>query len=104
MDAFRFSPELIEYRSNVIAVLEAQGFDWLNHYTAVDPLHDVYGLEVSGITEEADSVAILKVLMEMYPAWKARHPWYQDGSRDRGWCARIQRDDEPEGDNWQTSD
>ena len=70
MDAFRFAPELFECRSDVMTTLSEAGFDWLSHYSAVDPLHDVYRIEVCGIREREDAVAILGVLMEMYPTWK----------------------------------
>jgi hypothetical protein len=104
MDAFRFSPELFDYRNEVISALRDRGFDWLSHYSAVDPLHDVFGLEVCGIADEEDAVAILKILMEIYPDWKPSQPWYQDGSRDPGWRAQIQRDDEAPRQEWQSAD
>lgn len=46
MDAFRFSPEFIEERARVIEELSARGFSWLSHYSAVDCIHNVHGLEV----------------------------------------------------------
>lgn len=104
MDAFRFSPELFEYRTEVMATLQERGFEWLIHYSAVDPLHDVYGLEVCGIPDEGDAAAILNVLMEMYPGWQPREPWYSDSSRDTGWRAQIQRDEEPPDQDWQTAE
>jgi len=70
MDAFRFSPELFEFRNDVMAALSDAGFDWLSHYSAVDPLHDVYGIEVCGIHDREDAVAILQLLIKMYPDWR----------------------------------
>jgi len=104
MDAFRFSPELFEYRTEVMAVLQERGFDWLSHYSAVDLLHDVYGLEVCGIHDESDAAEILKILKEMYPGWKPRPVWYSDLSRDTGWRAQIQRDEEPPDEDWQAAE
>ena len=52
MDTFRFAPELFEYRNDVIAAITEAGFDWLSHYSSVDPLHDVYGIEVCRIHEQ----------------------------------------------------
>jgi len=69
-DSFRFSPELFEFRSDAIAKLQDHGYMWLSHYSAVDCLHDVYGLEVCGIREQNDALAIQKILMRMFPAWK----------------------------------
>lgn len=68
-DAFRFAPELFETRNKVMQELTDAGFDWLSHYSAVDPLHDVYGIEVCGIHEQQDAVEILKLLMKMLPKW-----------------------------------
>lgn len=69
MDAFRFAPELFEVRTTVMERLTDEGFDWLSHYSSVDPMHDVYGIEVCGIHERDDAHAILKMLMDMFPTW-----------------------------------
>ena len=69
MDSFRFAPELFEYRNEVVAALADAGFDWLSHYSSVDPLHDVYGIEVCGIHERGDAVRILRLLTDMFPSW-----------------------------------
>jgi len=69
MDAFRFAPELFEVRTDVMERLTEEGFDWLSHYSSVDPMHDVYGIEVCGIHEREDAIAILKMLMRMFPSW-----------------------------------
>ena len=50
--------------------LTEEGFNWLSHYSSVDPLHDEYGIEVCGIHERDDAEAILLLLMGMFPAWK----------------------------------
>ena len=68
-DAFRFAPELFEFRNEVMTSLSAAGFDWLSHYSAVDPLHDVFGIEVCGIHEKSDAVQMLKLLIRMFPNW-----------------------------------
>jgi hypothetical protein len=69
-DEFRFAPELFELRTNVIESLDAQGFAWFSHYSSVDCLHDVYGIEVCGIKEHEDAVSILRILVQMFPDWK----------------------------------
>jgi hypothetical protein len=71
-DAFRFAPELFEVRTNVMQALTDAGFGWLTHYSSVDPLHDVYGIEVCGIHEKDDALRVLELLMRMFPAWKPR--------------------------------
>lgn len=70
MDTYRFAPELFEYRNDVIAALAEAGFEWLTHYSSVDPLHDVYGIEVCGIREQEDAARILRLLAGMFPSWK----------------------------------
>ena len=69
-DAFRFYPELFEHRTHVIEKLETKGFSWFTHYSAVDCLHDVHGLEVCGIHERDDALRIRSVLADMFPDWK----------------------------------
>jgi len=69
-DSFRFSPELFEHRARVMEVLDAQGFAWLSHYSSVDCLHDVYGIEVCGIHDYDDAKSILDILLRIYPDWK----------------------------------
>lgn len=69
-DNFRFSPDLFAHRARVMEVLEAEGFAWFSHYSSVDCLHDVYGIEVCGIREHEDARTILKILMRLYPDWR----------------------------------
>jgi len=69
-DFFRFAPELFEVRTDVIAELSDRGFDWLSHYSAVDPIHDTYGIEVCGIHDRDDAVAIQNLLIEIFPDWR----------------------------------
>lgn len=70
MDPFRFAPELFELRTTVMERLTDEGFDWLSHYSSVDPLHDECGIEVCGIHEREDAISIQRLLMEMFPTWK----------------------------------
>ena len=53
-----------------IAQLSERGFDWLSHYSAVDPIHDTYGIEVCGIQDVDDAQAIQEILIEMFPDWR----------------------------------
>lgn len=71
LNPFRFSPELFEYRNEVLASLSEAGYEWLSHFSSVDPLHDLYGIEVCGIHEQRDAEDILVLLMRMFPDW---HP------------------------------
>lgn len=69
-NAFRFAPELFEFRTEVIEKLSESGFTWLTHFSSVDPLHDVYGIEVCGIPDQEDAIVIREVLMDLFPSWK----------------------------------
>ena len=69
-DVFRFAPELFEVRTDVIGKLSERGFDWLSHYSSVDPIHDTYGIEVCGIHDRDDAVAIRELLTELFPDWR----------------------------------
>ncbi len=68
---FRFAAELFEYRNDVLERLSDAGFEWLSHFSSVDPIHDEYGIEVCGIGEKQDAVAIQTLLVQMFPDW---HP------------------------------
>ncbi len=94
MKAFRFEPELFVYRPDVVNALGEAGFEWLVDFTAVDVLHDLFGLEVCGIAKEADAQRIEKLLRQMFPAWKFWYHVYYDGEREPGWKVVIHRDPE----------
>ena len=66
----RFSPELFEDRNRVIEALDEGGFSWLGDFTAVEPLHDVYGIEVRGIRRGDDANRIQELLEHLYPDWR----------------------------------
>lgn len=101
-DVFRFSPDLFEYRNNIITQLHEQGFDWLTHYSSVDPMQDVYGMEVCGIHDEDNARNILEVLKQMFPSWTIRKSYYKDFGRDPGFMVTIQRDSELHDEQWET--
>ena len=69
-DGFRFAPELFEIRTEVIGELSERGFDWLSHYSSVDPIHDCYGIEVCGVRDRDDAIAIQRILQSMFPSWR----------------------------------
>lgn len=69
MDPFRFCPELFEIRTSVMERLSEGGYDWLSHFSSVDPMHDVFGIEVCGIHQFEDAVGILELLKGMFPSW-----------------------------------
>jgi len=103
MDAFRFSPELFEIRSDVMAALDRAGYQWLSHYSSVDCLHDLYGVEVCGIHEKDDAIAIRELLIEMFPDWISGCLCHKDHGREPGWKSKIHRDKPRQRENWETA-
>ena len=101
MDAFRFCPELFELRTEVQAMLDDAGFQWLSHYSAVDPIHDLYGIEVCGIIEHEDAISILNLLVGMFPTWRVGCLCYKDYGREPGFKAQIYRDRPRDREQWE---
>ena len=103
MDAFRFSPELFELRTAVMETLEKADFQWLSHYSSVDCLHDLYGIEVCGIHEKDDAHAIREILKEMFPDWIVGCLCYRGSGREPGWKAQVYRDKPRKRKQWETA-
>lgn len=68
--SIRFSLELFEDRNRVLEALAESGFTWLGEFTSVEPLHDVYGIEVRGIGDGQDARQIQELLEHLYPDWR----------------------------------
>ena len=103
MDAFRFSPELFQLRAEVMEKLEQSGFQWMTHYSSVDCMHDLYGIEVCGIHEKENAVTIRGILAEMFPHWIIGRLCFKDYGREPGWKALVYRDRPQKQENWQTT-
>jgi hypothetical protein len=101
MKPFEFHPELFELRNAVMEALSENGFAWLSDFGSIDLLQDVYGLEVTGIREEADAKEIAALLRRMFPGSRYRRTYYKDIGREIGWKAMIWRDREEYDDDWQ---
>jgi hypothetical protein len=102
-DAFRFAAELLEVRSRVMQQLGEEGFQWLSHYSSVDPIHDDYGIEVCGIHQRADATTILRLLTSWFSTWPHRKMYYKDYGREPGWIARVFRDRLRQREQWDFS-
>jgi len=104
-DPLRFIPELFEVRNRVLAALETADFYWWRDYGTVYPLHDLYGIEVSGIRQRTDAKQILKLLQNLIPDWTFHKIWvgYRWGA-DPNWRARIHRDQGRPYENWDTKE
>jgi hypothetical protein len=103
MDKFRFSPELFGMRASVLETLRDAGFEWLSHFLSVNPLHDVFGVEVCGIMEESDAREILRLVRSVFPHWGQYDLYLKDYGIEPGWKVKVHRDDEPGSENWETA-
>lgn len=81
---FAFHPELYEDRSRATELLEEAGYTWFVDYTSIDPVHEDYGLEISGIKEE-DVKAIMDALQGEFPHWHHHKYSMHEGGREPGW-------------------
>ena len=97
-----FHPSCLKCAS-VLEMLQEAGFEWLSHFSSVDPLHDVYGIEVCGISDKDDARKILKLLRNMFPDWREYGLCYKDYGMEPGWKAKVHRDHEPDTEQWQTA-
>jgi hypothetical protein len=101
---FEFHAELFDFRNAVLEALAENGFAWLSDFGSIDLQHDVYGLEVTAIREEADAAAIERLLRGMFPGWQYRRTFYEDHNLgELGWKVMISRDPEKYDDTWQRS-
>jgi hypothetical protein len=92
-DPFRFSADLFEHRNDALAALAEGGFAWMSDFAAVDVLHDLHGIEVTGIDDEPTARRILALLRRRFAGWSHARVSRKDWSaRDRGWRARVHRD------------
>ncbi len=89
MSGFAFHPELFEHRTLALEGLAQHDYIWLEHFTSVDLLHDVFGLEVCGIPKEEDAEVIMAILQEIFPEWPYSDVYYHRYDRDRGWKVVI---------------
>jgi hypothetical protein len=102
MKPFQFHAELFDFRNSVMEALSENGFAWLSDYGSIDLQHDVYGLEVTAIREEADARAIERLLRRLFPGWRFRRTFYEDYNLgELGWKVMISRDPEDFDDRWQ---
>jgi hypothetical protein len=101
MKPFEFHAELFDCRNAVLEALADAGFTWLSDFGSIDLQHDVYGLEVTGIREEADAVAIERLLRKMFPGWRHGRTFYEDHNQgELGWKVLLSRDPEDFNDSW----
>jgi hypothetical protein len=88
---FAFHPELFEHRTLALEALAAHDLHWFEHFSSVDLLHDLFGLEVCGIIDQRDAELALCVLQETFPEWSHSDVYYRRYGRERGWKALIHK-------------
>lgn len=95
MQSFLFSPELFECRSQLMSAFESADLLMFRDYAAIDLDHDNYGLDVTGIKNENDSVKMLLILYDVFPSWRYGDRVYDDSPVEPGWriliCKKGQR-------------
>ncbi len=102
MKPFEFHAELFEFRNAAMEALSENGFVWLSDFGSIDLMQDIYGLEVTGIREEADAKEIAALLRRVFSEWRHRRVYYEDHNlREIGWKVMISRDPEDYADDWQ---
>ena len=102
MKPFEFHAELFDFRNAVLEALSDNGFACLFDFGSIDLQHDVYGLEVTAIREEASAASIEKLLRKMFPDWRYRRTFYEDHNvGELGWKVMISREPEDYNDEWQ---
>jgi hypothetical protein len=84
-----FHPELFAHRALAMERLQEKHLVWLGDFTAIDLLHEDFGLEVCGIKREEDAKRILKILSELFADWAYGQVSFRDKIRDRGWKVEI---------------
>lgn len=93
MSVFHFHPELFECRNEALEVLGEAGMQWMADFTSIDVLHDLFGVEVSGIGTEAEARQVLALLQAHFRGWRYGYVLLKDwSSRDAGWKAVVHRD------------
>jgi hypothetical protein len=85
---FLFYPELFECRSRASEFLEEAGYTWFSDYSSIDPIHEDYGLEVSGIGE-GDVKPIMEALQRGFPHWHHLKYTLHEGGREPGWAVTL---------------
>lgn len=82
---FQFHPELFECKSRASEVLDSVGVTWFSDYSAIDMLHEEFGLEVCGIREESTVGEIIRAMRAEFPQWHYCKVFHKAYGREVGW-------------------
>lgn len=86
---FDFYPELFAARARASELLEEAGYTWFSDYSAIDLLHEEYGLEVCGLQTERDARAVAEALRNGFPHWHHQNISVHEQERDPGWAVSL---------------
>ncbi|MDB6021488.1 MAG: hypothetical protein JWQ04_1345 [Pedosphaera sp.] len=86
---FDFYPELFADRARASEALEEAGYTWFCDYSAIDLLHEEYGLEVCGLQTEQDARAVAEALRDGFPHWHHQNICLHEQERDPGWAVSL---------------
>ena len=95
MKPFAFEPVLFAHRSEAEETLRRFGCEWSVHFSSIDLMHDIFGIEVCGVPTEITARRIESILRWTFPAWRYSYIWLPalaDGPLDEGWVVVIHRD------------
>lgn len=93
---FRFAPELFERRSEALDFLADHGIVWLTDFNSMDVVHDLYGLEIEGISDKETAKKIMSLLDKRFSGVahvKRQEAWtYRRMFQERnGWVVEINK-------------
>jgi hypothetical protein len=86
---FEFYPELFAERARASELLEEAGYTWFGDYSAIDLLHEEYGLEICGLQTERDAQVVAETLRNGFPHWHHQNICLHDHGRDPGWTVAL---------------
>ena len=81
----QFHPQLFECKGRATELLDDAGFAWLTDYSAIDLLHEEFGLEVCGIQQDSKGELIAEAMRDGFPHWHYSRICFKDSERDTGW-------------------
>jgi hypothetical protein len=81
---FQFHPKLFECKGRASEILDSAGFAWFSDYSAIDLLHEEFGLEVCGIHEECSVEPIAQAMRTGFPHWHYSRVCHKNCGREPG--------------------
>lgn len=86
---FEFYPELFGHRNRALELLSEAGYCWFDNFSSIDPVHEEYGLEISGIRNDREVKPILDALRSGFPHWHHHRLCHHEHGREPGWSVTV---------------